>query len=130
MKKPSIVSIALSILFLFAGATAGKACVEGDAPAQVEIKITAKKFKFEPGRITVHKGDHVKLIVTSVDVDHGIGISEFGIDRKVKKGATEVIEFDADKEGKFTFFCSVFCGDGHPDMTGELIVTKAQNERA
>jgi cytochrome c oxidase subunit 2 len=94
-----------------------------DAAQSVEVKITAKKFSFDPNKISVSKGDTVRLIVTSVDVDHGIGISEFGIDRKVKKGATEVIEFVADKEGKFVFFCSVFCGDGHPDMTGELLVT-------
>jgi cytochrome c oxidase subunit 2 len=130
MKKTTIISVVFSVLVLLAGAVSSVAKTEGDPPASVEIKIVAKKFKFEPGKITVHKGDHVKLIVTSVDVDHGIGISEFGVDRKVKKGATEVIEFDADKEGKFTFFCSVFCGDGHPDMAGELIVTKAQGAQA
>jgi cytochrome c oxidase subunit 2 len=119
-----------SILIVLGLATSSMAKVEGDPPATVEVKITAKKFKFDPGRITVRKGDHVKLIVTSVDVDHGIGIREFGVDRNVKKGATEVIEFDADKEGKFTFFCSVFCGDGHPEMTGELIVTKASSSQS
>ena len=100
------------------------------AAQPVEVKITAKKFSFEPNKISVNKGDTVRLIVASVDVDHGIGISEFGIDRKVKKGTTEVIEFVADKEGKFVFFCSVFCGDGHPDMTGELLVSNKTSTTA
>ncbi|MBI3651365.1 MAG: cupredoxin domain-containing protein [Acidobacteria bacterium] len=130
MKKTTILSIAVLLWFLSAGAALGLTRPAGEAPAQVVVKITAKKFKFEPGKITVHQGDQVKLLVTSVDVDHGIGLSEFGIDRKVKKGTTETIEFVADKEGKFTFFCSVFCGDGHPDMAGELIVTKAVRESA
>ncbi len=94
----------------------------------VEIKITAKKFTFEPNKISVRKGDTVRLLVTSTDVDHGIGISEYGIDRKVKKGATEVIEFVADKEGKFDFVCSIFCGDGHPEMVGELVVNNSAND--
>lgn len=131
MKKPKrILPAMLSVLFLFASADFSYAGNEGNEPAAVEFKITAKKFKFEPGRITVRKGDRVRLVVTSVDVDHGIGIREFGVDKNVKKGATEVIEFVADKEGKFTFFCSVFCGDGHPEMAGELIVTKAESDSA
>jgi cytochrome c oxidase subunit II len=129
MKKSiKIFSIVLLVFFFFACVSPGFANSEGNEPAAIEIKVTAKKFNFEPGKITVRKGDRVRLVVTSVDVDHGIGIREFGIDKSVKKGTTEVIEFVADKEGKFTFVCSVFCGDGHPEMTGELIVTKAQNE--
>jgi heme/copper-type cytochrome/quinol oxidase subunit 2 len=28
-----------------------------------------------------------------------------------------------DKEGTYPFHCDVFCGDGHEDMTGTLVVT-------
>jgi cytochrome c oxidase subunit 2 len=28
-----------------------------------------------------------------------------------------------DKTGTFTFLCDVFCGSGHEDMSGTLIVT-------
>ena len=28
-----------------------------------------------------------------------------------------------DKTGKFTFSCDVFCGDGHEEMTGTIVVT-------
>jgi cytochrome c oxidase subunit II len=131
MKKPIRLSSSILLLFfLFSFAGFSFASTEGNAPAVVEIKITAKKFKFEPGKISVRKGDRVRLVVTSVDVDHGIGIREFGVDKNVKKGATEVVEFVADQEGKFTIFCSVFCGEGHPEMTGELTVGKALNESA
>jgi cytochrome c oxidase subunit 2 len=117
-----------ALLALFVCTASAFANTEGDAASEVVIKIIAKKFKFEPGTVTVHKGDHVKLIVTSVDVDHGIGISAYGIERNVKKGATETIEFVADKVGTFTFYCSVFCGDGHPEMAGKLVVAAAQND--
>ncbi len=131
MKKlTKLFSAVLSIFFLFACANISFANPEGDAPAEVSIKVSARKFKFEPGKITVRKGDRVKLIVTSVDVDHGIAITEFGVEKEIKKGATETIEFTADKEGTFKFYCSVFCGDGHPEMAGELIVTNAQSTSA
>ena len=32
------------------------------------------------------------------------------------------LRFTADKAGRFDFLCDVFCGDGHEDMSGTLIV--------
>ena len=87
-----------------------------------EIKITAKQFAFEPSTIEVNKGDKVKLIVTSVDVPHGISIPEYGINERLNPGTPVTIEFTADKEGTFTAFCSVFCGSGHSNMKGKIIV--------
>ena len=84
--------------------------------------MTAKKFEFSPSTITVNKGDKVKIKITSTDVNHGFAIPEYGVSQKVDFGKTEVIEFTADKSGEFTFFCNVFCGSGHKEMKGKLIV--------
>jgi len=101
-----------------------------DPPQQREIKITARRFEFSPKTITVGKGEHVKLVVTSEDVDHGFAIKDLGIDQEVKAKQTKVIELTPDKEGRFQFTCSVFCGDGHGEMVGELIVSGAPAETA
>jgi cytochrome c oxidase subunit 2 len=98
----------------------------GDPQQPREIKVTARKFEFVPKTITLRKGERVKLIVTSEDVDHGIAIPEFGVQEQVKAKQTRAIEITAEREGRFQFACSVFCGDGHPDMVGELIVTGGQ----
>ena len=87
-----------------------------------EFKITAKQFAFEPSTIEVNKGDKVRLIVTSVDVPHGIAIPEYGINQRLEPGQPATIEFVADKQGTFTAFCSVFCGSGHSSMKGKIIV--------
>jgi len=87
-----------------------------------EFRIEAKQFMFDPGIIEVNKGDRVRLIVTSIDVPHGISIREYGINERLDVGKPKVIEFTADKEGTFTAFCSVFCGSGHSNMKGKLIV--------
>ena len=87
-----------------------------------EFKITAKQFSFEPSIIEVNKGDKVRLIVTSVDVPHGISIPEYKINEKLEPGKPVTIEFTADKQGTFTAYCSVFCGSGHSSMKGKLIV--------
>jgi len=87
-----------------------------------EFKITAKQFAFEPEIIEVSKGDRIRLIVTSVDVPHGISIPEYGINERLNPGEPVAIEFIADKEGDFTAFCSTFCGSGHSNMKGKIIV--------
>jgi cytochrome c oxidase subunit 2 len=87
-----------------------------------EIMMTAKNYEYDPGVITVKAGEHVKLIITAIDHDHGFKIDAFHIDQLLKKGEPTVIEFTADKAGTFPFQCSRFCGLGHKGMQGELIV--------
>ena len=95
-----------------------------DAPSKVdsEIKMTAKKYEFSPSTIKAKKGDHIKLIITSVDHDHGFKLAAFHIDQKLPKGEAVTVEFTADQAGTFPFECSKFCGLGHGKMKGELIV--------
>jgi cytochrome c oxidase subunit 2 len=87
-----------------------------------EIQMTAKKYEFNPSVITVKKGDHVKLIITALDRDHGFKLEAYGIDQKLKKGDPATIEFTADKAGTFEFKCSQVCGLGHGKMKGKLVV--------
>lgn len=87
-----------------------------------EIKVTAKKYEFIPAQIHVKKGDHVKLLITAVDHDHGFKLAAFDINQELKKGEPTTVEFTADKAGTFPFQCSKFCGMGHKNMKGELIV--------
>ncbi len=88
----------------------------------VEINMRAFQWGFDPSTIEVNKGDRVKLHITSEDVEHGFAISEFGVNANIPAGQSTDVEFVADKAGTFRFFCSVFCGAGHSDMTGQLIV--------
>lgn len=84
--------------------------------------ITAKQWDFVPNEVVVNKWDTVKLEITSTDVEHGINIPEYNISKTLSPWQKTVIEFVADKEGTFSFFCNVFCGTGHRDMKWTLIV--------
>ena len=87
-----------------------------------EFKITAKQFQFEPAIIEINRGDKVRLVVTSTDVPHGFTIPEYGINERLDPGKPATIQFTADKQGTFTAFCSVFCGSGHSNMKGKIVV--------
>ena len=87
-----------------------------------EFVITAKRFDFTPSIITVNKGDKVKLRIKSVDVTHGFSLPEYGISKTLEPNKEVVVEFIADKKGEFEFRCNNFCGSGHSEMKGVLIV--------
>lgn len=87
-----------------------------------EFSITAKRWSFDPEIITVNEGDNVVLHITSIDVAHGFVLSDFGVNERLNPGETVNVEFVADKVGTFRFFCNIFCGSGHNEMNGRLIV--------
>jgi len=92
------------------------------ATAPHEIQVSAKKYEFTPKEIHVKKGEHVKLVITATDHDHGFKLPAFKVEQKIKKGETATVEFVADQAGTFPFRCSVVCGFGHHGMKGTLVV--------
>ena len=87
-----------------------------------EVKVVAKQWEFSPNPIVVKKGEKVRLRIKSVDVTHGFALPDFGINEVLNPGQEITIEFKADKQGTFEFFCSVQCGEGHAGMRERLVV--------
>lgn len=87
-----------------------------------EFNITANNWKFTPQTITVNQGDKVILNIKSIDATHGISLNNFGISEQLNPGEEKTIEFIANKKGEFSFFCNVYCGQGHSEMKGMLVV--------
>lgn len=93
-----------------------------DAPQRIEI--TAKRFDYTPGEITLKKGVPVVLVLTSEDVPHGLKFKDLNVVVVAKKGQTSEVAFTPDKAGTFVGQCSVFCGSGHGSMKMTLHVTE------
>ena len=129
MNKKTIFAIILLITVLASGCAKEEVQVEepeqvqeAPAPEVKEFEMEARRFAFEPGTITVSKGDTVRLKITSSDVTHGFAIDEYDINEKLPSGQEVIVEFVADKAGTFDFYCSVYCGSGHREMDGVLVV--------
>ncbi len=88
----------------------------------VRIDLAARRFEFTPGVVRVKAGTPVELHIVSEDGTHGFAIQALGINEKLEKGREVVVRFTPAKAGTYAFFCSMFCGPGHRDMHGELIV--------
>ncbi len=112
-------------MFVFAGvlmiaALSGPLAWAHDEPQRIEI--TAHRFAFNPGEITVKKGQPVILVIKSADVAHGLRFHDLNINIKVGAGGTAEVQFTPDKTGDFVGHCSVFCGSGHGSMTFKVHV--------
>jgi cytochrome c oxidase subunit 2 len=93
-------------------------------PAEQVIKITAKKFDYTPNHITLKKGVPVVLEFTTADVLMGFNVPDLGARADIVPGKVVRVRIVPDKVGTFTFFCDIFCGSGHEDMTGTITVVE------
>jgi cytochrome c oxidase subunit 2 len=108
------------VALLTGSALSGVARLAADQP--VEIRISARKFEFHPNKVTARRGQPLALVLTSEDRIHGFKMPDFGVRSDIVPGQETRVPLMPDKAGSFTFFCDVFCGDGHEDMDGTLVV--------
>jgi cytochrome c oxidase subunit 2 len=113
MKKKFMLLIML-VIVLAAAASFTRVIRAQDAPQRIEV--TATRFAFAPGEITLKKGQPVVLVLKSKDVAHGLRFRELNVDVKVGANDTAEVQFTPEKTGNFTGHCSVFCGSGHGSM--------------
>jgi cytochrome c oxidase subunit II len=96
------------------------------SPEPRVVEVTARRFAFEPAQIDAVVGERLRLVVRSADGVHGIEIRTFRVNKEIPRGGRGVvIDFTASEAGRFPILCSEYCGDGHDEMTGVLVVTAA-----
>lgn len=98
--------------------TDSAAVINSSQQNQIMISVDAKRWQFTPNIINVKKGQKVKIIINNTDTKHGINLPDFNV------AGNDSIEFTADKTGEFIFKCNNYCGDGHGEMQGKIIVTE------
>lgn len=113
--------LAIGVLLLLAGAF-GAATLA--VAAEQVIKITAKKFEYNPQEITLKKGAPVVLEFTSLDRLHGFNCPDLGVRADIKPGKVARVTLTPQKVGNFEFHCDNFCGSGHADMKGMFHVVE------
>jgi nitrous-oxide reductase len=92
----------------------------------VEIWMTVVRSHFKPERVEIKKGDHVIWHLTNLeqtrDATHGFALSGYNINLSLEPGETQTIEFDANMDGTFTYYCTEFCSALHLEMLGYMLV--------
>jgi cytochrome c oxidase subunit 2 len=88
------------------------------------VRLSAKRFFYTPSEIRLRKGEPVILELVSEDRVHGFRLPAFGVRTDVRPNEVARVSLTPDRTGSFGFACDVFCGDGHDDMTGTVVVTE------
>jgi cytochrome c oxidase subunit 2 len=89
------------------------------------VKIMANKFDFVPPAVTLKKGVPVILeLSTKDDVIMGFKSSDLGVREDVVPGKVTRVRVVPMKLGKVEFWCDVFCGLGHEEMEGLIVVVE------
>jgi cytochrome c oxidase subunit II len=115
----SVLSLIVCALILM-----GLPVLAQDSDSEQVIEVQAKRFDFTPSEIILKKDIPVVLELTSQDVKHGFNCPGLGLRADIYPGKATTMRFTPKKTGNFTFYCDVYCGEGHEDMTGVLVVTE------
>lgn len=110
------------LLGLLASGAAASAVDLRAAELPAEIRIRARKFEYRPREVTVKVGQPVVLVLTSEDRPHGFKMPDLGIRTDIVPGQETRVSLTPTRAGRFAFLCDLFCGDGHEDMEGLLVV--------
>lgn len=96
----------------------------------MDVYVTGKKwmwhFAYSDGpsanaNLHVPVGRPVRLLLTSRDVIHSFFVPEFRVKQDAIPGRYTELWFEATKPGRYTIFCTEFCGTWHSQMIGEVI---------
>ena len=112
---------------------AGQERVERDGN-NVTVYATMVRSHINPERITVNRGDHVKIHLSSLeraqDETHGFAVDSMNVHASLEPGKTVTVEFDATEEGVFPYYCTEFCSALHLEMMGYLMVKDPNKQYA
>ncbi len=87
------------------------------------VDYDAFQYYFSPDPLVVYAGEEVELKVKSGDIEHGVVIPEIDFSAKMPVDERVSAIFTAPtKPGEYPMFCSIYCGSGHGDMKGMLVV--------
>ena len=106
-----------------AGAMLVGATVAQVAPAPRVIKMTARRFAYEPNEIPLKVGEPVVVEINSIDFIHGMNLPDLGKRLDLVPGRLTRLELQPSAPGVIDFLCDNFCGEGHEGMNGRFVVS-------
>jgi len=96
-----------------------------DGPDHYVVHVIARQFLFQPGTerpITVPANATVTFYVTSADVVHGFEVVGTDVNVMAIPGQVTVATTEFDHPTTYGIVCNEYCGAGHQDMQGQIVV--------
>ena len=96
------------------------------APGVYEVNITARQWAWTPGEIVLRNPKKVIFRLTSADVVHGFEVVGTNVNFMVFPGYIAEVTWypPEDAEGEYLIICNEYCGLGHHNMYGKLVIVR------
>jgi len=121
MRSARWVVLVLGLGGVLFGAAMGMA---KDVGKEQVVQIMAQRFKFTPNEIVVKKGRPVVLEISSLDFVHGFNVPALKLRADLPPGQITRVRFTPERAGEYPFVCDNFCGEGHEEMHGRIVVVE------
>lgn len=92
-------------------------------PPGTDVYVVAQTFQFRP-ILKLRKGETYRLLITSLDMQHGLSIQPAGLNFQILPGYLTVLRLTPTEAGQFQIVCNEYCGLGHHLMSGKIVVTE------
>jgi cytochrome c oxidase subunit II len=122
MEMRSCASILAASLILSSGIAVSAQDQPNKPGQETVIEIVAQRFRYTPNEIVLQKGKPARLEFKALDFTHGFTIPDLGIRADLPPGRVTIVRLTPDKAGVYDFLCDNFCGAGHEQMNGKIIV--------
>ena len=99
--------------------------VLAQAPAPQVVKLVAQRFHYTPAEFRVQAGRPIVLEFTALDFVHGFNMPDLKLRADLMPGQVTTVHVAAQKPGVYEFLCDNFCGTGHEEMAGRMVVEAA-----
>jgi cytochrome c oxidase subunit 2 len=90
-------------------------------PAGTEVYLLARLWQWYPV-LELEKGQSYRIHLSSADWQHGFSLLPINMNIQVHPGYEMVVTMTPTETGEFGIVCNEFCGIGHHQMAGKIIV--------
>jgi heme/copper-type cytochrome/quinol oxidase subunit 2 len=92
------------------------------ASGQDAVEVVASRDGFRPSAVEVRRGETVRLVLSTADVEHCFALDDFRIEKRIVPGRKTSVELTPDRTGSFPFYC---CLEPRQErMRGRLVVSE------
>jgi len=87
-------------------------------------RIEASREGFRPDRITLRRGEPVRIVLTSADGPHCFAVDALRVEKKIVPGRETTLDLSPDEVGTFAFYCCLERGSARERERGEIVVVE------
>ncbi len=90
----------------------------------IDVFLMAMRFSYTPNVLRLEHGVPYRFRMMSMDVNHGVSIHTGFAGHIMRRPAQTMVDMvmTFPEPGEFMMYCTVYCGLGHGEMKGKIIV--------